>query len=205
MTRTRYVVLSTALLGLAVTTTACSANTAPAPQPAPAATPTPTAAAGSRCDTPDLRTVYDTSDGVGTADMQGSYYPLRFTNTSSRTCTLQGAPGLSWVDTHGNQMGQPARRVINPRVVSLAPGQTATAVVAHSSAEYKSGPCAENPRGTLVHPAALKVFPPDAYQPAVIPDLPRPQRPTRPDRLLNPTRNTPSRRSQLRLSGRQQV
>jgi hypothetical protein len=70
---------------------------------------------------------------VGRADGTAGtiYYPLTFTNTSARACTLRGYPGVSSVSKeHGKQIGDAASR--DPRSVRTvrlaAHGGTATAI-----------------------------------------------------------------------------
>ncbi|HEX8752728.1 MAG TPA: DUF4232 domain-containing protein [Solirubrobacterales bacterium] len=95
---------------------------------APGATATPaTASATPKCTTSLLDVWLDNSEGGGTA---GSfYYKLAFTNFSSRTCTLRGAPGVVAADVHGHPVGSPAGTTSGGPTVRLRPGATATAVL----------------------------------------------------------------------------
>lgn len=65
---------------------------------------------------------------------------LAFKNTSTQTCTLVGYPGVAGLDSAGHQVVQATRtlngyvrvlppNVVHPPVVTLSPGQTASAIV----------------------------------------------------------------------------
>lgn len=112
-----------------------------APPSAPATTPVPPAptsedapAASDACAGSAIRV----STGTGGAGLGHVGIPLLFTNTSSRTCHLQGYPGVDGVRADGGT--ETARRTprgylgglapgATPPDVALAPGQTATALV----------------------------------------------------------------------------
>jgi len=105
------------------------------------------------------------------ADMGGgaagsAFYSLRFTNLSARKCTLAGYPGVSAVDLRRRQLGSPAGR--NPRqplrVVTLSPGDTASAIVQISqAANFPAGDCQR------LDAAGLRVYPPNAFTSKVVP------------------------------------
>jgi hypothetical protein len=92
----------------------------------------------------------DQSDGT-----TGSiYYPLEFTNLSSGTCYLYGHPGVSAVNAAGHQLGQSAQwDAGTSRVVNLAPGATAHALLQYVVVQVSPG-C--HP----VNAAELKIYPP---------------------------------------------
>jgi len=99
---------------------------APAGPSASSAPPAPSAprTAAVRCTVTDLRMRLGRGDqGAGQ-----TYYPLRFTNTSARTCVLNGFPGVSLLRGDGSTIGRPAGRE-GPRgsAVRLAPGATVEA------------------------------------------------------------------------------
>ncbi|WP_344039987.1 DUF4232 domain-containing protein [Saccharothrix xinjiangensis] len=101
--------------------------------------------------------------GSGHNDMQGFHVPLRFTNTGSRPCTLQGAPGVSYVTGEGEeQIGLPAERGTGGPVVTLAPGETASAALFLSSAPRKTPACEQ------VRAGGLRVYPPDNTEPVFV-------------------------------------
>jgi hypothetical protein len=93
------------------------------------------------------------------------YFRLEFTNLSSRTCSLNGYPGVSAVDLAGRRIGSPATR--NPsgvRAVRLANGGTANAVLRIVAAgNYPPSRC--HPRTA----AGLRVYPPNRRTSKVVP------------------------------------
>ena len=102
--------------------------------------------------------------GSGAAGTIGQV--LLFENTSSSTCQLHAFPGVAGLDNAGNQIAQATRELDNTPftgsttslpTVTLAPGQTASAIVFGSDV----------PTGTAtscVTYAALLVTPPNAFQ-----------------------------------------
>jgi len=142
----------------ATVTVTRSGSGATAPASTPATTPASTTPAGpAECTTGGLHVAVGSSQGAaGTI-----YYNIDFTNASSSSCILQGFPGVSLVSagsTAGSQIGADAKRnsttTSNP--ISVAPGQTAHAVLAIAQAgAFPASKC---------HPVTahwLKVFPPD--------------------------------------------
>ena len=121
----------------------------------PAAAGRPAAAVAPRCATGAL-TVWLGIPGNGAA---GSIsYQLELSNTSARTCTLYGFPGVSAVSPNGGQLGRAAARdYTDPiRLVTLRRG--ATAHVLLKVVDVGNFP----PR--RCHPAtavALRVYPPN--------------------------------------------
>jgi hypothetical protein len=103
-----------------------------APEAGPSATPTAgraEAAQTSRCHTSEVRVTAQGAPGGGAA---GNLYEwLVFINTSARTCTLFGFPGVSYVrGPSGAQVNQPARRTSDtPHRITLNPQQSAHAQV----------------------------------------------------------------------------
>ena len=57
------------------------------------------------------------------------HYPLQFSNIGTTTCTLFGYPGVSALDTNGNQVGLPATHSGAKQLVTLAPGATAHVIL----------------------------------------------------------------------------
>jgi hypothetical protein len=92
---------------------------------APAAAPAPTATRA--CSAADLVVWAGPEPGGGAA---GSvYYRIEFTNLSTATCTLSGAPKVSAVDLKARRIGafamaEPGKKATK---VTLAPGQVASA------------------------------------------------------------------------------
>jgi nucleoid-associated protein YgaU len=90
------------------------------------------------------------------------YYPLNFTNTSGRSCYLDGFPGVSAIDRNWRRLGSPAGWQAGPgfgarRTVILAPGATAHAVLAYHDAVVGTAPGCRPVNTTF----ELRVYPPD--------------------------------------------
>ncbi len=83
---------------------------------------------------------------------------LTFRNTGSSTCFLDGHPGVSFVGGgDGRQIGTPAARTGSTRRVTLAAGQTTTAVLQVADAgNYDASTCAPTTSD------GLRVYPPDS-------------------------------------------
>jgi Protein of unknown function (DUF4232) len=177
---TRHALGMTLLLGTALLAAACSSSSTPAtnagsasPTPpaassAPAATPTSppapqpsaTASAGvAGCATSGLKVMVDTAQGGAAAG--STYVPIDFTNTTSSTCTLFGYPGVSFVTSvPGRQLGRPATR--NPAdpatTVTLAPGGVAHATLqVAAAANYSASAC----KPVTAH--WLRIYPPNQF------------------------------------------
>ncbi len=121
----------------------------------PAAAVQPAAAIAPRCATGAL-TVWLGIPGNGAA---GSIsYQLELSNTSARTCTLYGFPGVSAVSPNGGQLGRAASRdYTDPiRLVTLRRG--ATAHVLLKVVDVGNFPPASCHPATAV---ALRVYPPN--------------------------------------------
>jgi hypothetical protein len=92
--------------------------------------------------------------GDGAAGTQ--YKPLKFTNTSGRTCVIQGFPGVSYVTgDNGNQVGAPAfRDGQKGPPITLKQGETASADVGFVNIQnYDPVACQPQPvRGIRVYP-----------------------------------------------------
>lgn len=121
---------------------------APPPPVGPADQPT-----GTDCKAADLTlTVGDGDAAAGTV-----YRPLRFINSGSRVCTIQGFPGVSYVaGTDGHQVGPAAfRDGTKGAVVTLQPGQVAAATVGFVNVRnYDQAAC--QPTQVL----GIRVYPP---------------------------------------------
>jgi Protein of unknown function (DUF4232) len=140
-----------------VTVTAPPSSSPVQPSPLPSSS-APTAPTGpGECTTADLKVTRGQSNGAaGTI-----YYNIDFTNTSSRSCFVQGYPGVSLVsagDGSGSQIGADAKRQPGPagHQIVLAPGQTANAALGIAEAgNFPAASC----KPVTAH--WLKVFPPD--------------------------------------------
>jgi hypothetical protein len=139
------------------------ASVSPAPGPSsptgsPPSSPSASATtAQTRCHTADLRvTATDDPAGDGAGHLG---ILLVFTNTSTRTCTMYGYPGVSFVTAeNGQQVNDPAQRDSSggaPTLVTLAP--TASA---HASLRLAQ-PGNFGPACQPVNVAGFRVYPPD--------------------------------------------
>ncbi|NJA58472.1 DUF4232 domain-containing protein [Streptomyces sp. NEAU-H3] len=107
-------------------------------------------AASTQCHTSELSVrVGDNHPGAG---QEG--FALVLTNTSSRTCTVYGYPGLAFVNDAGQQVTvDPERAPGTKERVSLTPGKSAWSPLTFT-----------NPRATgvtTIPPAAIRLTPPD--------------------------------------------
>jgi hypothetical protein len=93
---------------------------------APAAT---RAAAAPACATANLSVWVDISQGSGAAGT--IFYPLDFTNTGSRACTLHGFPGVSATNANTGQIGRAAGwdPLYKAKTVTIPAGGSAHAIL----------------------------------------------------------------------------
>ncbi|WP_432159747.1 DUF4232 domain-containing protein [Streptomyces sp. NRRL F-5630] len=110
----------------------------------------PKPAPSTQCHTSELSVrVGDNHPGAG---QEG--FALVLTNTSSRTCTVYGYPGLAFVNDAGEQVTvDPERAPGTKERVSLTPGKSAWSPLTYT-----------NPRATgvtTITPAAIRLTPPD--------------------------------------------
>jgi hypothetical protein len=118
-----------------------------------------TAAAVPECSAADLGVWVAANQGNGAAGTL--YVPLEFTNLSTKTCTLDGFPGVSALSQSGAQLGSPASwdDAVAPSKVTLAAGATAYATLGYS--DVVTGNC---PAADKVTAAWLLVYPPGQTQ-----------------------------------------
>ena len=137
------------------TTTTAPLSTTVSVTPPPTSSPLATAPAGiARCATSALAVTL----GEGDATMGTDYTALVFTNTGSEACTLDGHPGVSFIDDVGNQVGPSAKRTppTSPTpTISLAPGERAHATFVWRNAALYGDDCAP------VTARRMKIYPPD--------------------------------------------
>jgi Protein of unknown function (DUF4232) len=141
--RTIIAIVTALTLGLGGAVWATSAASA-----APAAIPA--------CSTASLAVWVNLSEGSVAAGTTA--FPLDFTNTGSRACTLYGYPGVSATNANGGQLGRAAARnpIYKARTVTIPAGGTAHAylfwleVLNFSPSACKLGTA-----------SLLKVFPPN--------------------------------------------
>jgi hypothetical protein len=104
--------------------------------------------------------------GGGDAAAGTVYRDLRFTNKGSRTCTIQGFPGVSYVaGEDGHQVGPAAyREGTKGAAISLTPGKTVIAPLGLVQVgNYDPSAC----RPTSVR--GLRVYPPHEYDSMFVP------------------------------------
>jgi hypothetical protein len=121
--------------------------------------PTTTVAAGPQpCRSASLAVTLGRTDGAA----GNQYTPIVFTNEGAAACTLDGHPGVSFLDASGAQVGDSAVRTdVATPTVTLAPGGQAHATMDyHDPGLYDD--CA--PRATTT----LRVYPPDETVPILI-------------------------------------
>jgi hypothetical protein len=93
------------------------------------------------------------------------YYPVEFSNVSSRTCWLYGYPAVTGLNSRGRAIGPSAGHYIAPRrKVTLKPGQTAHALLGIVEAGIIGG--CRSATGS-----ALGVIPPSAKRQQVVSDF----------------------------------
>ncbi len=114
-------------------------------------------AATTRCHTGDLRLTTAPDPAGNGAGHVGLL--LVFTNTSTRTCTMYGFPGVSFVTAeNGQQVNDPAQRDASggaPTLVTLAPGASAHAELRLAQPGNFGASCQP------VNVAGFRVYPPD--------------------------------------------
>jgi hypothetical protein len=145
--------------------------TVPPVSKTPSASPTPTSASPSPTATtpappaPCLTSQLSLSLGQSQGAAGTFYQPIVLTNTG-RTCTLFAYPGVSFVDSGGNQLGDSAERDPGKRAtVTLHNGSQASALLRI--------PNAGNFPPSRCHPAtstSLKVYPPGQHDPLTVKD-----------------------------------
>lgn len=143
------------------TTSTSPPSTAQAEQPAPT-TPGKSSVNSTECKVADLKlSLRDGDSAAGT-----TYRYLVFTNKGSRTCTIQGFPGVSYVaGDDGHQVGPAAYRVGKKGpAITLKPGDSAAADVGFVQVRnYDPAVC----KPTEVR--GLRVYPPHDYDSAFVP------------------------------------
>lgn len=122
-----------------------------------------TAAGTPRCGTSGLVVWLDTQ-GSGAAG--SSYYMLKLTNLSGRTCTLIAYSGVSAINLRGHQLGRAASRDSShtPKLVTLADGATASEMLRIVDVSLFPTPACRP-----VTAAGLRVYPPNQTASKVIP------------------------------------
>ena len=138
-----------------------SGNTPAMASPSPSS---PAAAGPAACPTSSLRV----TEGVAQGYAGGVYVVIDFTNTSDRTCTLFGYPGVSLVSGPPyTQIGLAAKRSTSTpkKRVTLTPGATGNALLQIVDAlNYPPASCGPTKA------TALKIYPPNQTEPVYLPN-----------------------------------
>ncbi len=140
-----------------------TATTAPSPSPTTdSPTPTipiptaPTDGGTATCTTKQLAvTIAPSADGNAAGS---SYSELVFTNKGPDTCSIYGWPGVSYVgDSNGTQIGAAADRTGSPKLLKLAKGKAAQALLREIDAGNFDDSCQIKPvDGVRVYPPNQK-------------------------------------------------
>jgi hypothetical protein len=105
----------------------------------------------------------DLSIAVGAVDGAAGtiHREILFTNRGSGSCVLRGFPGVSYVDSNGNQIGKAAQRVGAPGpLLTVARGATVVSDVAFAQAgNFDPAVCGITPVW------GVRVYPPDETNP----------------------------------------
>jgi hypothetical protein len=139
----------------------------PSNSPTATASPTPTpskshAAVAAPCASQHL----ELHLGIAQGAAGSTYQVVVLTNRGAAACTLQGYPGVSFVDDNGNQVGKPAVRDPGKlQAVTLAVGGSAHALLR----EPDPGVFGASGCGQTVA-TQLRVYPPNQRQSLVIAD-----------------------------------
>jgi hypothetical protein len=127
------------------TTTVTTATSSPTPTSTPVAPPPAAQPADSGlCRSGDVKL----SLGQGDSGAGSTYRPLLITNSSSKPCTIQGFPGVSYVaGADGHQVGKDAfRDGTKGNAVKLNPGQAAAADIQFVNVRnFDPGTCQPTP------------------------------------------------------------
>ncbi len=134
-----------------------STGTTAGSTPAAVASSSPANAGLAACTSSDLKVTLGGGAGAG---MSQDHIGLQFTNTGTKSCTLDGYPGISWVaGDDGHQVGAAATRQKDDsgsaeQVITLAPGALASAPLdIIDAAVFTPSQCKPVPvRGLRVYP-----------------------------------------------------
>ncbi|MEG9246820.1 DUF4232 domain-containing protein [Arthrobacter sp. Soc17.1.1.1] len=139
-----------------------SASASASPTAEAPTTPPSEAVSGGTCTAAQL--TGSVADQLGGGAAGSVYRTLVLTNASDQGCTLDGFPGVSFVDAAGAQIGAPADRDGSAStLVSLAPGASTTTTLRQTNAQNYGVDCG------LITAAGLRVYPPGATDSLVLP------------------------------------
>lgn len=89
------------------------------------------------------------------------FVPLEFSNTGTTSCTLFGYPGVSALDSNGNQVGLPATHSGAKQLITIGPGTTAHVLLTVTQGAF----VCPNP----VNATELRVFAPGQVSAKLVP------------------------------------
>jgi hypothetical protein len=95
------------------------------------------AAAISGCPAAQLKVAYTDNAQINEGSLDGMSHVdnvVTFTNTGSASCQLGGYPGVAALDSAGKQVMQAARMSVAGKLITLAPGAVASAMVSADTA-----------------------------------------------------------------------
>ncbi|MHB8449805.1 MAG: DUF4232 domain-containing protein [Mycobacteriales bacterium] len=124
--------------------------------------PTSSASGPTPCDASTLALSLGAAQGAaGTI-----YQSVLLTNTSTAPCTLEGYPGVSFLDSTGTQVGPASDRAPGqtPQLVTLAAtrGVASFTLAVHNAQSYDPGVCMPQPT------VLLRVYPPNVTAPLTV-------------------------------------
>lgn len=146
------------------------------PSTAPTSTDNGSTTSVSDRTTPSSTSTSIASSGCASAHLEFSLSPpnagagsfldvLSFTNVGSAPCTLEGFPGVSFLNSSGSEVGQPAvRTAATPAFVSLTPGGKA-----YAELQIPDPPAVGCVAGV---PSEVRVYPPGQTAPLTAPAYP---------------------------------
>ncbi|MBB5956497.1 hypothetical protein FHS29_003083 [Saccharothrix tamanrassetensis] len=125
------------------------------------ATAQPVETQAATCTSVDLDIEFGRVDGAAGT----TYREVLLVNRGITACALRGFPGVSYVDSNGNQVGAAAVRVGDPGpLLTVAHGSTAVSVVGFAQVDnFDPDVCHKTPVW------GIKVFPPDETAPLYLP------------------------------------
>lgn len=125
---------STASASASATSSAAAAS---APTTAASTGSSVGAAAISGCTAAQLKVAYTDNAQIKAGSLDGMSHVdnvVTFTNTGSASCQLGGYPGVAALDSAGKQVMQAARMSVAGKLITLAPGAVASAMVSADTA-----------------------------------------------------------------------
>jgi Protein of unknown function (DUF4232) len=128
-----------------IASTAASAASAASSAAAAAGTPTAAATTGSSagaaaisgCTAAQLKVAYTDNAQIKAGSLDGMSHVdnvVTFTNTGSASCQFGGYPGVAALDSAGKQVMQAKRMSVAGKLITLAPGAVASAMVSANTA-----------------------------------------------------------------------